>query len=73
MSGLCSAHQDHVSGCLACEAKPEDLFPDWQEMLAEAHAAGKHTCDCGFEFYKTTNICPLCGKDSLIWLGKVHD
>ena len=37
-------------------------FPDWDKKAAEAEAAGLTTCKCGFEYYLTTDICPLCGE-----------
>jgi len=67
MAGLCSRHHPNlgvVEGCDLCHASPADLFPDWEERLAEAKAAGLHTCErCSFEYYQyyfTSHICPLC-------------
>lgn len=57
---LCSAHQDPVPGCRQCEANPRDIFPDWDKKIAEAEAAGRHTCECGFVYFKTVDACPLC-------------
>jgi hypothetical protein len=51
-----------VPGCAACGATPHDLFPDWDEKVAKAEAAGTYRCDnCAFVFYKTTAHCPSCG------------
>ncbi len=64
MSGLCSAHMRHTEpGCRLCALRPEDVFPDWAQKVAEAEAAGKHACaGCGFVFYLTTDTCPKCRR-----------
>ena len=63
MAGICSRHQGNDPDCAACQAEPRDLFPDWDEKLAEAEAAGRIHCpECGYEFYLTTRDCPLCGE-----------
>lgn len=63
MAGICSAHQGYEPNCRLCNLTPRDLFPDWDEKLAEAKAAGEHTCEgCGFVYYKTAEFCPLCEK-----------
>lgn len=37
------------------------MLPDYDRKLAEAEAAGEHTCEgCGFVFYKTVMNCPRC-------------
>lgn len=46
--------------CRACQATMYDLFPDWDQAVARAKAAGKFKCKCGFVYYLTTNMCPLC-------------
>jgi len=57
-----------VEGCAACHASLEDLFgvSEVARMRAEAEAAGLFTCDCGFEYYKTVDACPLCEKERKI-------
>lgn len=58
---LCSAHRTPEPDCRLCQAKPSDLFPDWDEKKAQAESTGMHTCaKCGFVFYKTSCICPMC-------------
>lgn len=71
MSGICSAHHPSlgpVEGCDLCHASIEDLFgvDTVIQMRAEAEAAGLFTCDCGFEYYKTVDACPLCAKERKI-------
>ena len=73
MSGICSIHAPQlgpVEGCAACHASLEDLFgvSEVALMRAEAEAAGLFTCDCGFEYYKTVDSCPLCEKERKIIL-----
>lgn len=65
MAGICSAHWgSSVKGCVACNSSPRDLFPDWDEKLAEAEAAGTHKCTgCGFVFYRTVDVCPKCDQE----------
>jgi hypothetical protein len=60
MAGLCSAHRDKVPGCAACEATIYDLLPNYDRLIAEAEVAGRHTCECGFVYFKTTYMCPKC-------------
>ena len=57
-----------VEGCAACHATIEDLFgaSEVALMRAEAEEAGLFDCDCGFEYYKTVDSCPLCGKERKI-------
>jgi hypothetical protein len=72
MAGICSAHggEEAVEGCAACHATPRDLFPnDWDRMVAEAEAAGLAVCECGFEFYLTTTVCPRCGSTKYTKMG----
>jgi hypothetical protein len=67
MAGICSAHHPDmgpVEGCAACHATPHDLFPDWDEAVARAEAAGTAVCACGFEFYRTVDFCPKCGAEA---------
>lgn len=73
MTGICGIHhpsQGPVEGCVACHSTIEDLFGKTEVALmrAEAEAAGLFTCDCGFEYYKTTDSCPLCEKERKIIL-----
>ena len=63
VSGICSAHQHHEPGCVQCEADVRDMFPDYDEKKAEAEAAGLHTCECGFEHYRTVGFCPRCRRN----------
>ena len=50
-----------MAGCELCQSTPHDLFPDWDEMVAEAEEAGLTTCiNCNFEYYQTVDICPSC-------------
>jgi hypothetical protein len=63
MAGVCSAHFGDVpvAGCGPCHTTPGDLFPNWDEKVAEAEAKGEHTCaKCQFVFYLTVDTCPLC-------------
>lgn len=69
MSGICSAHHpslEPIEGCAACHASLEDLFGVSEVAQMRAEAAGKFTCDCGFEYYKTVGACPLCEKERKI-------
>ena len=73
MSGICSVHAPQfgvAAGCAACHASLEDLLgvSEVIRMRAEAKAAGSFTCDCGFEYYKTVDSCPLCDKERKIIL-----
>lgn len=65
MSGICSVHRHTEPGCPACHAHPRDLFPDFDERLAEAEAAGEHKCECGFTYYRTVDSCPACYRSRL--------
>ncbi len=74
MSGICSIHHPQlgpVKGCGACHATLEDLLGASvvAQMQAEAEAAGLFTCDCGFEYYKTVDACPLCDLERKIILS----
>lgn len=61
MAGICSRHQGYVVGCVQCEADPRDMFPNWDDMIAAAEAAGRYTChNCKFVYFKTTDTCPSC-------------
>ena len=63
---ICSAHRTPQSDCELCHATPEDLFGKevWEEACRRAKTAGTRKCvKCKFEFYRTTELCPLCGKD----------
>lgn len=49
--------------CPGCQITAEDLMEDpvWAEKVAEAEAAGRCKChNCDFEYFKTTDTCPLC-------------
>ncbi len=59
---ICSIHHEYNKDCKLCNTHPRDVFPDWDKKVAEAEAAGKTTCKCGFEYYLTTDSCPLCGE-----------
>ena len=64
MSGICSRHQHKEPECTACCADIRDLLPNYDEMCAEAEAAGTAICTgCDFEYYLTVNSCPNCGKE----------
>ena len=61
MAGVCSRHMDTCDpDCPACNTTIRELLPDYDKKHAEALAAGQHTCICGFTYYFTTNLCPLC-------------
>ncbi len=71
MAGICSMHPPQlgpVEGCAACHATLEDLFGETAVAIARAEAeeAGLCTCECGFEYYKTVDACPLCGLERKI-------
>jgi len=63
VSGICSRHRDHDPGCPMCCADIRDVFPDYDEKVAEAEAAGLHLCACGFEHYRTVSFCPRCSRN----------
>ncbi len=68
MAGICSKHHPDIGivegindKCKLCHVTPHDLFPDWDQKVAEAEAAGEVKCFvCGFKYFATTNNCPLC-------------
>lgn len=62
MSGICSAHRHNDPTCAACQAHPRDIFSNWDEMVEEAKVAGLFKCVCGFDYYLTTDRCPLCNR-----------
>ena len=73
MTGICSIHHPSlgpVEGCANCHATLGDLLGETTVaiMRAEAKAAGLFTCDCGFEYYKTVDACPLCDLERKIIL-----
>jgi hypothetical protein len=52
MAGVCSAHHPDlgpVEGCAACHSTPAQVLgvteEEWAEKVAEAEAAGEHTCE----------------------------
>lgn len=62
MSGICSKHRHHEPGCRLCGLEPRDVLPDYDRKCAEAKAAGEYQCaNCEFVYYRTTDLCPLCG------------
>jgi hypothetical protein len=61
MAGICSEHQKPHPACKLCHTHPRELFPNWDEKVAEAEAAGTTKCaKCGFEFFLTVDMCPKC-------------
>jgi hypothetical protein len=67
MAGICSRHREFDPNCDLCKADIRDLLPNYDQMVAIAHAAGKVNCaKCGFEFFRTTDYCPLCGKKRIM-------
>lgn len=60
---LCS--HPYKKDCPGCQVTREELMEDpiWAEKIAEAKAAGLHTCvGCGFRYFRTTDSCPQCNK-----------
>lgn len=67
---ICSMHRIPDPNCDLCNTYGEDVIPHYKEKEAEAERAGKEICaKCGFEFYKTTDACPLCRNK---WAKKIH-
>ncbi len=72
MAGVCSAHwgPDPVEGCAACNSTVQELLGlndcEYAAMVARAEDAGLYTCECGFEYYKTVDACPLCRAERKI-------
>lgn len=62
MTGICSAHKHNDPNCKLCQVDISEILPDYDEKVKEAKAKGLYKCDCGFEYYKTVNACPLCGE-----------
>jgi hypothetical protein len=70
MANMCSNHHPSrgpVEGCVLCHTHPRDVFPDWDQKLAEAKARGKATCEyCEFVRYRSseplTEMCPKCQR-----------
>jgi rubrerythrin len=61
MAGICSKHQHFEPGCRLCAIDIRDALPGYEKKLAEAKAAGEHTCEeCGFVYFKTIDVCPMC-------------
>jgi hypothetical protein len=71
MTGICSKHQTPASDCVLCNTDIRDVLPDYDKKIAEAEAAGRHTCVCGFEYFLTTDACPRCGRQNYCEIG--HD
>lgn len=70
MTGVCSMHHPSmgkVEGCVACNTSVQELLgqndEEYAAMQWRAKDAGLYTCDCGFEYYKTTDSCPLCSLE----------
>lgn len=61
MAGICSAHQGFDPDCRLCGLEGRDILPDYDAKMAEAEAAGRTTCACGYVHYRTISLCPLCG------------
>ena len=62
MAGICSAHRHKQEGCRLCGIEAEAALPGFAEAAAAAEAAGKRVCACGYEHYKTADLCPRCGR-----------
>jgi len=58
---MCSIHQTPDPECDICKTDVRDALPDYDKKHAEAVKAGLYICkNCKFEYYKTTDTCPLC-------------
>jgi hypothetical protein len=70
VAGVCSKHQRNDPDCDLCQTTVQELLGITDEqyayMRAEAEDAGLYTCDCGFEYYKTVDACPLCRAERKI-------
>ena len=73
MAGVCSLHHPShgvVEGCDMCSATVQELLglndSEYAAMRCRAEDAGLFTCECGFEYYKTVDDCPLCGAERKI-------
>ena len=59
-----------VEGCDLCVTTVQELLGqsdgEYAAMQARAEDAGLFECDCGFEYYKTVDACPLCYKERKI-------
>jgi hypothetical protein len=65
MAGLCSTHRKADPDCALCKAHPREIFPNWDEKLKEAQAAGTTRCSaCSFEYFRTVLSCPKCHHPS---------
>jgi hypothetical protein len=63
LMSMCSKHSQKRPDCRLCNTDPRDVFPNWDEKLARAKAAGiEHCLGCGFDYYRTTSSCPKCGR-----------
>lgn len=70
---ICSKHREREPSCDLCNATVYDLFhkKDVDKANADAEKAGLITCRCGFEYYCTTDTCPLCNRWSPVaWFRK---
>jgi len=62
MAGICSRHRDYDANCKLCNTLPQNILPDYNKKVAEAEAAGTHSCaKCGYLYYLTVDSCPNCG------------
>lgn len=61
---VCSKHFHYREDCGLCNTSTQELLGlndcEYAAMHARAEDAGLYTCDCGFEYYKTVDSCPLC-------------
>lgn len=63
---VCSIHRTKDPDCPICKAKIWEVLniaeDEWNAIQARAEEAGTYKClHCGFEYYKTIDLCPLCG------------
>lgn len=59
---VCRPHSGDVHNCPSCGDPLRYHIEGWDEAKARAIAAGEHTCECGFTYYKTTDSCPKCER-----------
>jgi hypothetical protein len=63
MAKICSRHIEADPDCAACNIPDDDPFMLMlEESRKKSEAAGKHTCECGFVYYKVVDSCPLCNR-----------
>lgn len=69
---ICSIHKDPRLDCKMCQAKIEDVLPNFKQHHEYALAMGLTKCKkCHFAFYRTTTMCPACGI-KLNWLHRIY-